>query len=348
MRIGSPEPGGPERGILDLGHGMAALGEPMGLAVLDDNRTAWDRLRAQYGDGPVPLLRVPMRGPFDPLGILRLARLARSVGADVLHAHGYKSDVMTRLAAPLARIPWVTTLHGVFRGDVPPLYQRLDEWATRHARKVFTVSARHAPGSVPVTVVPNVVPVPQHPLRSEVARPRRLVSIGRLEPQKGLDVLMRALAVVHEHVPDVSLTIVGDGSQREGLAALRDELRLGEAIAFAGWVPQVESVLDAADLLVLPSRWESQGRVVLEAMARGLPVVATRVGTVAKLVDDPSLGRLIDELSPRALAEALVWAAGQRFDGRLAWQRVRSRHAPEVLARIYLDAYRELGALPTP
>ncbi len=347
VRIGTPSPGGPERGILDLGEGMARLGHPVALAVLDDGRTRWDRLRAQYDGGQVLLLPVPMRGPFDLAGAVRLARLARAIDARVLHAHEYKSDVVARLAAPVARLPWVSTLHGVYRGDrLPRLYGLMDDWALSHAQRVFTVSAaeRPEPAWVPrVEVVPNVVQVPPAPPLRSVDHPRRLIAVGRLEPQKGLDVLLRALAAARRRVPELSLTIVGDGSRRPALEALGRELGLGGAVAFTGWVPRVEGALDQADLLVMPSRWESQGRVALEAMARGLPVIGTRVGTLEELVTSPALGRLLDALSVPALAEALVWAAGRRFDSRRAWQVVRSHHAPDVLARRYLEAYRELG-----
>lgn len=346
VRVGSGNLGGPERGLLDLGFGWAAHGRRISLAILDDGRTDWLRLRALFAGGPVELFAVKTASRFDPSSVLNLARLARDLDAPLLHAHDYKSDVVTALAAPLARRPWFTTLHGVYAGDVlPPSYVRLDRWAVRRARGRFAIGPGLLSNSAgaDAVLVANPVRVPSVLPRAQIARPRRLVAVGRLVPQKGFDVLLAAMARARAGEVALDLTLVGDGPDRQALEAQAEALGLADHVTFAGWVADVTALLDEAELLVMPSRWESQGRAMLEAMARGVPVLAADTGTASELLADEVAGQLLPELSVDALESALRRAAGRTFDCRTIAERVRVRHSPEVVAGALLSSYRTAG-----
>lgn len=352
LRIGSSNLGGPERGLAELGHGFAALGRRLALAILDDGRTDWERLRALFGPTPVSLHRVAMAFRFDPLAIPRLARLARRLAAPLLHAHDYKSDVIAALAAPLCGRPWFTTFHGVYEGDgLPRLYPALDAWAARRARARFAIGPElvHVVRGAPAEVVANPIRVPAAAPRARIASPRRLLAAGRLAPQKGFDLLLEALAEVRDEVPALTLQLVGDGPERAALGAQAERLGLAAAVDFIGWVPEITELLDAADLVLVPSRWESQGRVLLEAMARGVPVLASATGTAPQLLADERCGRLIGGATSEAIAEALRWAAAREFDCAAIVERVRAVHAPEAVAARLVTSYRAAGVeLPAP
>ncbi len=128
-----------------------------------------------------------------------------------------------------------------------------------------------------------------------------IVAVGRLSRQKGFDVLFHALA----ELPGVSLLLVGDGPRRHDLERMRDELGLGERVRMIGWVDDARPYLKSADVLALPSRWESFPLVILEAMFAGLPVVATSVGSVDEAVVDGETGLVIPPDDVGALIDAL-------------------------------------------
>lgn len=346
VRIGSGNIGGPERGILELGHGWAAHGRRIALAILDDGRTDWRRLEGLFAGGPVTLLAVRMAFLFDPTAVLRLARLARELGAPLLHAHDYKSDVITALAAPLARRPWFTTLHGVYERDsLPSSYLRLDSWAVRRARRRFAIGPgllSDAAGAGAI-VVANPVRVPAVLPRERITRPRRLIAVGRLVPQKGFDLLLPAVAKARAAGVDLSLVLAGDGPDRPALEAQSGALGLADRVTFVGWMSDLDTLLDESDLLVMPSRWESQGRTMLEALARGIPVLAAATGTAPELLADEVAGGLLPDLSVEALDSALRRAAGRTFDCRAIADRVRLRHQAEIVAGQQLAHYRAAG-----
>jgi glycosyltransferase involved in cell wall biosynthesis len=112
------------------------------------------------------------------------------------------------------------------------------------------------------------------------------------QPYKGLDILLRAMAVCTQRGEEISLTLLGDGPQRRSLERLAAELGLAGSVHFKGWVPAgaaVQSFLDAADLFVLPSRVEGLPRALIEAMGRGLPCVSTSVGGIPELLPRKAL-----------------------------------------------------------
>jgi glycosyltransferase involved in cell wall biosynthesis len=137
-----------------------------------------------------------------------------------------------------------------------------------------------------------------------------VVMVGRLVAAKGVDHLLRATAIVVRHRPAFRLEIAGDGEARPGLESLARELGLGDHVQFHGHVQDVPGLLARATAVVLPSLSEGISLTLLEAMARGLPVVATRVGGNAEVVEDGVTGRLVEPADPEALAAALVELGG--------------------------------------
>jgi glycosyltransferase involved in cell wall biosynthesis len=188
-------------------------------------------------------------------------------------------------------------------------------------------------------------------------RPRpRFVFLGRLVDWKGVDLLLKAVAQAITEV-DFELHVVGDGVERSRLEELSRALALGDRVVFRGFVPQPEcpAVLAEADALVLPSLYECGGAVVLEAMASGLPVVATRWGGPADYLDD-RCGILIDPLNPTqfvgALAGALIKLARERDLRRTLGAEGRRRVEAQFdwrrkIDRI-IDIYREVQRQPNP
>jgi glycosyltransferase involved in cell wall biosynthesis len=130
--------------------------------------------------------------------------------------------------------------------------------------------------------------------------------VGRLDPQKGVDVLLHAVARAHRVLPHLHLSLAGIGPDQDALVNLARQLGVDSRTHFLGWRNDVPALLGAADLFVMPSRWEGMPNALLEAMAAGLPVIATRAQGSTELVRDGETGKLIAIDQPDELADAMV------------------------------------------
>jgi glycosyltransferase involved in cell wall biosynthesis len=142
-----------------------------------------------------------------------------------------------------------------------------------------------------------------------VARDEKIVLfVGRFHPVKGIRYLIRALGTLSQKRPDIRLVLVGDGEERSALEALATELNLQERISFTGQISygQVPEYMAASDILVLPSLSEGLPLAIIEAMASGLPIVATWVGGISEIVQEGVNGFLVAPKNPEALAEKIV------------------------------------------
>ena len=267
--------------------------------------------------------------PFEMLTFLSSAsiaalKLARRWRPDVtITFFGIPSGPVGLVLRLAYGIPYIVSLRG---GDVPgfqpydlALYHRLVSpiirFLWRRASGVVANSrglqalAQRSASEVSVQVIPNGVDVERfHPApHARKNGPIRLLFVGRLVYQKGLDLLLQALALMPSG-SDVILEVVGDGDARPDLEAMVGAMGISERISFAGWCPRSEMPLryQATDIFVLPSRDEGMPNVVLEAMACGLPVIVTRIAGNEELVQEGETGLLVPCEDPVALAQALA------------------------------------------
>jgi phosphatidyl-myo-inositol dimannoside synthase len=302
------------------------------------------------------------------------AAVARRVARgryDLVHAHWLLPQGLVATAPP-RRAPVVATAHG---GDVFGLpgkaLARAKRLALERADAVtanssFTEAAlrRLAPGLGAVARIPMGVDTTA-PDPGEVAAVRAasrrgagplVAYAGRLVEEKGVDDLLRAVAALAARRPDVTALVLGEGQDRAALEALAAELGIDGRVAFGGWAASgaVAAALAAADVVAAPSRrgpdgWvEAQGLTVVEAMAAGTPVVATRSGGVGDAVVDGETGLLVDERSPDQLAAAIERLA---TDGALAARCVergrrvaRERFSRRTTAESFASLFEEVLA----
>jgi glycosyltransferase involved in cell wall biosynthesis len=176
-----------------------------------------------------------------------------------------------------------------------------------------------------------------------------LATVARFDPVKGLDVLLRALPRIVARVPEAQLLLVGDGAERERLRRLAREVDPGgRAVVLAGAIPDAARVLPLVDLYVTASRREGLPLAVLEAMACGVPVLATRVPGHVDAVEDGVTGRLVPVDDAPALAEAaadLLGDPARRADlGRAGRERVERRFSRARMIAEIAELYREAAA----
>lgn len=283
--------------------------------ILCDHRLA-DRYRACLAGFPVEIASAACHRILSGAAWIGAYRALRDFRPEVVHAHLYWS---TRLAAPLARLVgarrMVETVH-LEEGWRSGWRVALD-WLDRAIGRIFVhrhiaVSRAVARSLVDIrgvrpakiATIHNAVPAEK---RSDVGfRPgRSLAFLGRLEPQKGLDVLLHALALLDRRGVDFHLAVGGEGSQRQALEELARTLEIAERVSFVGKVTDRAAFFSDRSILVLPSRYEGLPLVLLEAGGQGLCVVASAVSGIPEIIEDDRTGLLVPKEDPEALATAL-------------------------------------------
>jgi glycosyltransferase involved in cell wall biosynthesis len=253
---------------------------------------------------------------------VRFVRLLRRDDVQVLHSHKFGSNAWAAVVARLAGVPvFVAHEHSwAFRGN------RLRSAVTRHvvARRAAAIVAvseldrrrmielEHVP-SRRIVVCPNGVPETQRDV--DLGQPRRELDVpegtsvvgfvGGLRPEKRVDLLLRAVGLLHEQGRPVVAVIVGDGPELQRLNALADRLGIGAAVRFTRRRDDAATVLRLFDVAVLSSEREGSPLALLEYMAAARPIVATQVGGVPELIRDAIDGLLVPPGDPAALAEAI-------------------------------------------
>jgi glycosyltransferase involved in cell wall biosynthesis len=246
------------------------------------------------------------------------AALCRRGSVDVVHCHGYRADVIDSPAARSAGVPVVSTVHGFTGGGWKnAAYEWLQIRAFRRMDRVLAVSRplvdvleRRGVRREAISLLPNAYASARPALEPAQARAALGLEgsgpvvgwIGRMSREKGPDVFVRAAE--QSTVDGSRWAMVGDGPERPAAETAAGAIGARDRVRFLGMVPDAGTLVRAFDVLVLSSRTEGTPIVALEAMAAGVPVVATEVGGVPDLLGADG-GRLVPSEDPRALAAAV-------------------------------------------
>jgi len=286
--------------------------------------------------------------------------LCRSRSVNIVHTHGYRSDLVGGRAGHSAGVPIVTTVHGFTGGGLKNrTYERLQRLAFRRFDAVVAVSQLQADqlraSGVPtqrLRIIPNALAAHAAPLeRADARRALGLPAdgllagwVGRISREKGIDVFIDALASLQDR--PIHAAILGDGPERTTESARAEAIAPSRGI-WLGSVPDAAKYFAAFDLFVLSSRTEGLPMVMLEAMAAGIPIVATNVGGIPDLLS-PREAMLVPPENPAALAAAIraalddPGAAAER--ARAAQLRQRAEFDVGPWSARYEALYRELLA----
>lgn len=254
--------------------------------------------------------RVGIPGHLGPAAFLAVRRQIAQLRPDVVHTHLGYADLLGGLAARSLGIPTVATLHGDV--DLDNRRARLRRDAMRLARRVsaerliavseaaraaYVAGGSYPPGRVVVVrngIAGTALPGAGQEVRRELGlEPEHLVvaMISSLRREKAHDLAFAAVRELVVSMPEVRLLVVGDGRLRAEVA--RAAKPLGDRVVLAGFRDDTMAVLDATDVLLHPSRHDALPTTIIEAMAAGTPVLATRVGGIPELIDDGVSGILL-------------------------------------------------------
>ena len=281
---------------------------------------------------------------------------------DLIHCHhlqGFHSLIAVLMKGLLNKKVIIKVAGGGERGDIYAIKARKLGWLylrlLKRADRIIAVSREitsqlRENGFHPSIIqeIPNGVDTCQFtPGESPLPSSERLILyVGRLDPLKGLDDLIRAFRKVHERYPEARLVLVGEGEVESNLMHLARELKISDQVSFEGLQEDVKSYLGKSEIFAFPSLTEGLSNVLLEAMACGLPVVATRIGGNMELVEHGVNGILINPGDPEGLSEAIITLLADpeqsRQMGREGRKRVDERYSLDKVAGEYLMLYRQL------
>lgn len=350
---------GIERHVVQLSAELRELGDQVRIACPPTATV----LRLRAADAQVPTLPSPRA---------HRAWLRSTAGTilrsppDLIHVHDGRSAVFGAVVGDLARTRVVRTQH--FTRPASAEREGLGGTGSRAVQRLVNdriagyigvsqavlreAQSRRETGRACLTTIFPGVSIPSLPSVQEARQARAaaadpvLAYVGRFEREKHLDLLLRAFASVLAAVPQCRLVLAGRGSEEANLRSLAEQLAIGHAIAWPGWVDSSAPVLAAADVYVNPLAWEGFGMATAEAMAHALPVVAVDSGASPELVENQVTGLLVPSGSPAALASALVrladdrpWAAAMGWAGR---DRAAQEFGVERTASKTRDFYRLL------
>ncbi len=311
----------------------------------------------------VPVQNLDLRGALRPATFRALGRLARTIrreGVQLVHGFLFQGNLAAALAARRAGVPYLTSVRNLDlrKGPHEVLASR---WAHQGASRV-TFNSRHVRDRVAARerlalertrIIPNGLRLHGGSGRAGLelwpeGSDARLVCVASLSPKKGHRYLLDAFADVLRRFPRAGLLLVGEGAERARIECRARELGIASRVRLAGRREDARALIAAADLLVLPSLEEGMPNVILEAMAAGVPQVATAVGGTSEIVEAGATGFLVPARDPLLMSERIGKLLGnprlRETLGRKARELFERRHAVEPMARAHEELYSEVLA----
>lgn len=342
--------GGPEKTILR----GATMADParskVTVCYLRDDRDDCFGVTDRPERAGVDYVEIRERHSFDPSVWPKLRKLIAERDIDIVHAHDYKTNLLTLLLGRASGVKPLSTVHGWTGHTLKErkLYYPADKKILGQFPRVIAVSSEIGRelvrnGAKPDRVTTVLNGIDHHQFTRRRAReaairasfgfgPADVVlgAVGRLEPQKRFDILLDTFARLHRRRPETRLMIVGDGSLKAALDAQRAALGLQDSVMLLGHVADVVPVHHAFDLFVQSSEYEGTPNAVLEAMAMESPVVATDAGGTAELVEHGVHGRIVPIHDGDRLYDAIEEALCQPERTCEMMQRARRRVEGEL------------------
>ena len=349
MVLTSFEPGGTERQMIELIRRL----DPERWTVHVASFRAHGPWFARAAEGAASVTTFPVKSLREPAALRHawaFARWCRARRIAVVHTAEMAANLFGQPSAALGGVP----VRVANRREINPDKTRA-EIAAQRASYAFAhrvVANSHAAADrlqierVParkIAVVPNGIDLQQYGSRGGRDVLRKVVMVANLRPQKGHDVLIDAMPTVLQRFPDARVDLVGSGSELEALRARARAHGVLHAITFLGHQDDVSACLSVNDIFVLPSRSEAFPNAVLEAMASGMPIVASRVGGIPELVEDGHTGFLVASGDAQALADRVCrLMANPPFAARLgetARARVQARYSFDRMVSAFEGIY---------
>jgi len=357
--IETSEPGGAETVLANIAKNLDSELFNSLVCVLEDG---W--LTEHLKKLGVPYIVLENRWSYDPLFLIRLARLINRKKIDIVHSHEFMMTVYGAIAARLTRTPMLGTMHGKVYYPEKARRVRMLKFALSLSSKMIAVSEdlrKYLAGlfgmeSEKLITLYNGIDLKKYSSVESRQQSREILSIpkgvpvagtvGSLFKVKGLNFLLDAVPKIRKDHPGFVLLIAGEGEQESALKAQAESLGLGESVRFIGFRDDIPRILNAIDVYVCSSLSEGHSLSILEAMALSVPIIATEVGGNPELIEHDKNGILVKAEDPSALAANISSllrdsALRERF-GRASRSLAEERFSLESMISRYSKLYEGL------
>ena len=360
---------GAERHLLVLLSALRSRDVDAHLLILVENDKPMDDMVSEAQDRGIPIRRLTIHRDYDLSLLFKIRRALREIKPDIVHTHLIHADVYGLLAAKLAGIRSVISsrhnddqfrFHPMWRRISPMIWRMTDGGiAISAAIKHFMLEVEDAPRHK-ISIVNYGLEhewIPDEDLRAardslcvELHLESDALLLGmvcRIVEQKGIPYALQAFQRVSDCFPAANLVIAGDGDLRPQLEALAQELGIDAKVHWLGWRGDAVDLIAAFDVLLLPSLWEGFGLVLLEAMSRRVPVIASRVSAIPEVVVHGETGilveaREVDELAT-AMTRLLEDRALRQHMGLLGAARLEEHFSVDRMVSGTVAAYEKYG-----
>ena len=360
---------GAERHLLLLLAGLIERGIDARLVILVERDQPMADMLSEARLLDIPITRLVIRRDYDLALLWKLRAALREQKPDLVHTHLVHADLFGFFAAKAAGIRRVlSSRHNDDQFRRQPrwrkIHRRLWRWldggiAISDAIKRFVIEVEGAPPEK-VTVVhygfdfawpsDEDIAAARQRLRADLGLEADTLLLGmvcRLVEQKGIPYALEALRRIRSGYPRAHLVIAGDGEKAAELRRLASALGIADRVHWLGWRSDAAELMAAFDLLLVPSLGEGFGLVLLEAMARRIPVVASRAGAIPEVVVHGETGILIEPRDVEALAQAMARLLGDRalrkYMGLLGAARLEERFSVERMVEGTIAVYRQFA-----
>ena len=349
---------GAESVLITLLNQLSEYGKEVHLAVIENyiNQNRDLVIRAQENN--IKTIEIPCSKRFDIKSIREIFNVAHHYKIECVHTHDYKSHLYGLLVAKRLKLPCIATLHGWVNNTTSlRVYQIIERILLRLFDSVVTVSPqmekRLNSGLLPikhVLSIPNGVntrqfhPGPYYNCKKYYNWSNNNFVFGiiaRLSEEKGHKILLNAFKIVNSKRPDSRLLIIGDGPERESLESIVTNLDLENIVCFAGPQTNIDKIMRCIDCYVSSSLTEGMPMVLLEAMASGIPIIATKVGAVDYMLSD-NTGVLVNPDDSNELALAMQQVLNNVDEAKKMAERARRKCVQLFSAEKQADAYIKL------
>jgi glycosyltransferase involved in cell wall biosynthesis len=354
---------GAEMWVLALAKNLETGRVDCRLAITRESETQNIELYKRFCALGLKAYQIRMKGRFDPIGILRIVNLIKCEKINIIHSHGYKSDILGLIAARLAGVKIVVTPHGFENAPDRKLrlFIRMGGIALRHCDMVAPLSEELESDILKLGVAPgrtkliiNGVDLNEVESEREVPTPspwpadgeKRIGYIGQISHRKNIGDIIQAFDRLYREHKDTRLVLIGDGAQRSSLEEMSRSLPSSSQIEFLGYRSDRLRLLKHFDLFTMTSSLEGIPRCLMEAMAMGVPVAAYDIPGVDKLVIHEKTGllsRFGDVEGLKQQWERLLFDGG--ISTRItqdARQYVYEHFSAKRMAEEYTSLYQEL------
>ncbi|WP_223922011.1 glycosyltransferase [Geobacter sp. AOG2] len=294
-------------------------------------------------------------GKFNPIVAVRLAKWIREHQINIVHGHGFKSDVIGLLSARLSGVKMITTPHGWSQegNNKLKLYETIDRWLFKYMDIVCPLSCDLAKGistGNKIRLIQNGVDVEE--VLTAISSDKTNINcyligyIGQLIERKDLNTLFAAFKILYADNKNIRLMVIGDGHQKDALQARAKQLGIENQVEFLGYRQDATSLLKTFDVFVLPSLMEGIPRCIMEAMAAGIPVIVSDIPGNRDLVVLGKTGLLFAPGNSQDLAEKIEYARVHPDDAKRmairASDMIMSEYSSRKMALEYETIYYEL------